>query len=357
MSLDAEHAFTLSVVTSDPQGPRPPQAAKGSAAPRRVLVLGAGFIGSAVVPALTDRGHSVVVVTRSHPAPARELLLGEARVVVSEHWLEVLPNLLADADDLIYCVGSASPTEAEVDPARDISAVLPPLVKVLELLRLHPSTRLTFLSSGGTVYGDNPALPLSESAPTKPISSYGILKVACENYIHMYAQLHSIDARILRVANPYGPTQDSRTGQGLVARLFRNATRGEAVVLFGGGKAVRDYLHVDDLASAMAASLAVDQLPRVLNIGSGVGHSSLELAQLVGEITAANFEIRFDPPRSYDVQANVLDVSVAKAAIGYRTRDLEQGLRDTWAVLQQVGVSASAAGKTRVVPLRSVDGA
>lgn len=324
--------------------------------PRRVLVLGAGFIGSAVVPALIDRGHSVVVVTRSHPAPEREQLLGEARVVVSEHWLEVLPNLLAEADDLIYCVGSASPTESEVDPARDITAVLPPLVKVLELLRLHPSTRLTFLSSGGTVYGDNPALPLSEQALTQPISSYGILKLACENYIHMYAQLHSVEARILRAANPYGPTQDSSTGQGLVARLFRNAIRGEAVVLFGGGKAVRDYLHVDDLAAAIAASLAVHELPRVLNIGSGVGHSSLEVVELVAATTGADFEIRFDAPRGYDVQANVLDVSAARAALGYRTRDLEQGLRDTWAVLRKMGASVSKAGKAGVMPLRRLDG-
>lgn len=306
------------------------------------------------MPALIDRGHSVVAVTRSQPRPDRERLLEGARVVVSEHWLEVLPNLLADADDLMYCVGSANPTESEVDPARDISAVLPPLVRVLELIRLHPSTRITFLSSGGTVYGDNPSLPLSEQAVTQPISSYGILKLACENYIHMYAQLHDVDARILRVSNPYGPTQDSSGGQGLIARLFRNAVRGEAVVLFGGGKAVRDYLHVDDLAAAMAGSLAVDQLPRVLNIGSGVGHSSREVVDLVAEATGASFEIRLDPPRGYDVYANVLDVSVAKGALGYRTRDLEQGLRDTWTALQQMGASVA---KVRVVPFRRVDGA
>jgi UDP-glucose 4-epimerase len=342
------------VVTSDARGSRLRPAPQVNTRPRRVLVLGAGFIGSAVVPALIERGHAAVALTRSHPRPEREQLLEQARVVVSEHWLQALPNLLADADDLIYCVGSASPTESEVDPARDISAVLPPLAKVLELLRLHPSTRLTFLSSGGTVYGDNPALPISEQAPTQPISSYGILKLACENYIHMYAQLHDVEARILRVSNPYGPTQDSSTGQGLVARLFRNAIRGEAVVLFGGGKAVRDYLHVDDLGAAIAGSLSVDQLPRVLNIGSGVGHSSLEVVELVAEATGADFEIRLDPPRGYDVRANVLDVSVAKGAIGYTARDLEQGLRDTWAVLQQKGASVS---KGQSVSLRRVDGA
>lgn len=306
------------------------------------------------MPALIERGHAVVAVTRSHPRPEREQLLEQARVVVSEHWLKLLPNLLADADDLIYCVGSASPTQSEADPARDISAVLPPLVRVLDLLCLHPSTRLTFLSSGGTVYGDIQAVPISEQAPTQPISSYGLLKLACENYIHMYAKLHDVDARILRVSNPYGPTQDASAGQGLVARLFGNAISGDAVVLFGGGKAVRDYLHVDDLAAAIAGSLAVDQLPPVLNIGSGVGHSSLEVVELVAELTGANFEIRLDPPRGYDVQANVLDVSAAKGAIGYTTRDLEPGLRDTWAALQQSGASVA---KTRPVPLRRADGA
>jgi UDP-glucose 4-epimerase len=275
-------------------------------------------------------------------------------VVVAEDWLKVLPNLLADADDLIYCVGSASPTEAEVDPARDISTVLPPLVRVLDLLRLHPSTRLTFLSSGGTVYGDVTELPISEQAPTRPISSYGCLKLACENYIHMYAQLHDVDARILRVANPYGPTQDASAGQGLVARLFGNAMSGEAVVLFGGGKAVRDYLHVDDLACAIAGSLGIDRLQAVLNVGSGVGHSSLEVVQLVAKVTGVSFDIRLHPPRGYDVHANVLDVSLAKGALGYTTRALEEGLRDTWAVLQQMGASVSRAMPR---PLRRIDGA
>lgn len=322
--------------------------------PRRVLVLGAGFIGSALVPALIERGHSVVAVTRSHPKPDREQLLEHARLVVSEHWIKILPNLLADTDDLIYCVGSASPTQSEVDPARDISAVLPPLVRVLDLIRLHPSTRLTFLSSGGTVYGDIESLPITEEAPTQPISSYGLLKLACESYIHMYAKLHAVDARILRVSNPYGPTQDASAGQGLIARLFGNAISGDAVVLFGGGKAVRDYLHVDDLAAAIAGSLAVDGLPPVLNIGSGVGHSSLEVVESVAKVTGADFEIRLEPPRGYDVRANVLDVTAAKHTIGYATRTLEQGLRDTWTALQRRGASVA---KPSTMPLRRVNGA
>ncbi len=342
-------------VTGEARGLGLQQEAKVRSKPRRVLVLGAGFIGSAVVPALIKQGHSVVAVTRSQPRPEREALLDQARVVVSEHWLKALPTLLVEADDLIYCVGSASPTQSEVDPARDISAVLPPLVRVLDLLRLHPSTRLTFLSSGGTVYGDLPTMPISEQAPTQPISSYGLLKLACENYIHMYARLHDVDARVLRVSNPYGPTQDASTGQGLVARLFGNAVSGDAVVLFGGGEAIRDYLHVDDLAAAIAGSLAVDQLPSVLNVGSGVGHSSLEVVELVKQVTGADFDIKFDPPRCYDVHANVLDVSAAKRTIGYPIRSLEQGLRDTWAALQQMG--AAVARPRAVVPLRRADGA
>lgn len=296
----------------------------------------------------------MVAVTRSQPRPEREKLLDQARIVIAEHWLKVLPNLLADADDLVYCVGSASPTQSEVDPARDISAVLPPLVRVLDLLRLHPSTRLTFLSSGGTVYGDLPVMPITEQAPTQPISSYGLLKLACENYIHLYAKLHEVDARILRVSNPYGPTQDASAGQGLVARLFGNAVSGDAVVLFGGGAAIRDYLHVDDLAAAIAGSLAVDQLPPVLNIGSGVGHSSRQVVDLVAQVTGADFEIRLEPPRGYDVQANVLDVSVAKSAIGYATRELERGLHDTWAALQRRGAAVAV---SRSLPLRRAGGA
>jgi UDP-glucose 4-epimerase len=317
---------------------------------RRVLLLGAGFIGSSTTRALLDRGHSVVVLTRSRPRHNREELLRGATLVVSEPpWLDVLPNLIANADDLIYCVGSSTPVESEADPANDISAVLPPLVWVLELIRLQPTTRLTFLSSGGTVYGNAASLPISEDSPTRPISSYGILKLACEHYIGMYTDVHGVVSRILRVSNPYGPTQDSGRGQGLVARLFECAQTGDPVTLVDWGKAVRDYLHIDDLAAAIAQSVDCDDLPAIMNVGSGTGHTAREIAESVCDVTGRGFDIRLEPPRAYDVDVNVLDITRAREHLGLAPRDLRQGLTETWSVVDRP-TGATRAAKPRVSP-------
>lgn len=301
---------------------------------RRVLVLGAGFIGASVVRALLDCGHTVTALTRSAPVPQRKRLLEGCSVVVSEPpWHEALPGLLADAEDLIYCVGSSTPIESEVGPADDISAVLPPLVHLLELVKLHPATRLTFISSGGTVYGNVSSLPISEDAPTRPISSYGILKLACEHYIGMYTDVHGIASRILRVTNPYGPTQDDAHGQGLIARLFKCARTGEPVTLVDWGRAIRDYVHVDDLALAVVRSVESDELPAVINLGSGVGHTSRQVANMVCEIAGRPLEVRLAPPRGYDVKANVVNIARAQRYLGVEPRSLRQGLEETWGLL------------------------
>jgi UDP-glucose 4-epimerase len=298
---------------------------------RRVLILGGGFIGAATTSALVSRGANVTVLTRSEPPAWRRPLLAGATVVIGDAGrMDTLASLLAGVDEVVYALGSSTPVESEMDPAGDISSVLPPLVRVLELIRLQPSTRLTFMSSGGTVYGNSGELPLKEDAPTRPVSSYGILKLACENYIAMYSDVHAVPARVLRVSNPYGPGQSWAHGQGLVARLMHCAGTGETATLFGWGKAVRDYLHIDDLATAVARAVTCDELPPVVNVGSGVGHRSVEVARLIREITARDFEIRLDLPRGYDVDANILDVSVATRHLGLKARDLRTGLRDMW---------------------------
>lgn len=295
-----------------------------------VLVLGAGFIGSALAGALLERDCLPVVFTRSHPAEQRRAQLAGASVVVGDTSdMGTLAAVLNDVDQVVYAIGSSSPIESDLDPAADVAIVVPPLVRLLELLRLRPGVRLTFLSSGGAVYGEATP-PVAETEQARPISSYGIIKVTCEQYIHMYADAHGVPAQILRIANAYGPGQPVSRGQGVVARLMRTAATGELMPLYGGVDSVRDYIYIDDVVGAIADLICMDSDERVLNVGTGVGHALHEVLALACEVTGREIPTRDLGARSFDVSANVLDITRLSKIIPFAPLDLRTGLTRVW---------------------------
>lgn len=302
--------------------------------PRRVLVLGGGFIGSAVARALLVRGHSVVVLTRSQPSPQRTVLMHGAELVIASpnESDQVLP-LLSEVDDVLYAVGSSNPARSEMAPAAEVVENVPPLVWLLELVRQHPHARLLFLSSGGTVYGNALQVPTPENSPLRPISSYGIAKSTCESFLSMYSEVHGISTHSLRVSNPYGPGQPGLT-QGVVARMLHCARTGESLTLFGYGKAVRDFIYIDDLATVITSLVETADLPLTLNVGSGIGTSTSEVVELVREITGRSLAVHMQPSRTSDVNAAVLDVTRLTSLVTLPGRSLREGITMTWQAVE-----------------------
>lgn len=312
-----------------------------------VLVLGGGFIGAAVSRSLAEVGCPVTVLTRSEPSPAtREVLAGSTVVVGDASDPRSVAALLADAQHVFYALGSSSPAQSALDPASDSAEVVPRLVRLLELLRLHPHVSLTFLSSGGAVYGHGPVggQPISESFTPRPISSYGVIKLTCEKFVDMYSYAYGIAASTIRVANAYGPGQATDREQGLIARLMRCATTGEVVTLYGAHEAVRDYVYIDDIATVAARLVCTADLPKIVNLGSGVGHTVYDVVAMVREVTGCTIDARHLAARSFDVRSNVLDVSLLRSLVDFEPRDLRSGLVSTWEHLNAgAGTTRSAA--------------
>jgi UDP-glucose 4-epimerase len=297
----------------------------------RVLVLGAGFIGCHVVRDLIRAGFEVDVVTRSAPRPELASYLDGATVVLGDvSSMSTVAGPLAAVDHVIYAVGSSSPTESDLDPAADVSIVVPPMVSLLELLRLRPSVGLTYLSSGGAVYGNIRPDQASEETVPEPISSYGILKLTCEKYLAMYADLYGVPVRIFRIANAYGPGQRWAKGQGIVARLMRCALTGESMPVYGDGRSIRDYIFIDDVSDVIVQALARGSSERLLNLGSGVPLNILDLVGMVEDVTGRRISLDFKEPRSFDVRAIVLNVDRLSEALPFNPTDIRVGLEDTW---------------------------
>jgi UDP-glucose 4-epimerase len=207
------------------------------------------------------------------------------------------------------------------DPAADLQANTVASLHLLELCRAAGVRRIVFVSSGGTVYGVPERVPTPEDAATDPISAYGINKLMVEKYLQLYARLGGAEAVILRVSNPFGPFQNPLRRQGLVAALIETVMAGRPVEVWGDGQVVRDYLYVGDLADAMLAAAVHDGPDRVLNIGSGVGRSVLEVVEAVCAVLGRSpTEIVHKPSRRADVPVNVLDITRARRTLGWTPR-------------------------------------
>ena len=295
----------------------------------RVLVTGgAGFIGSHVVDALLDRGDDVTIVDhlRRSPRPwlTAALNRGASLHVADVQDLEALRVAFGAArpETVMHLAAQVDVRRSVADPAFDAQVNVAGTVAVLEAARAAGARRL-ILASTAAAYGDPDQLPTSESAPVAPLSPYGTSKAAAEWYLAQYARLHGLSTLALRMANVYGPRQDSHGEAGVVAIFAGAALAGRDVSVYGDGHQTRDYVFVGDVVRAWLAAADAD-VAGALNVATGSRASVLEL---VGEL---GLGYALAPGRPGEITHSCLDPSAAERALGWRARvRLPEGLRLT----------------------------
>jgi UDP-glucose 4-epimerase len=171
------------------------------------------------------------------------------------------------------------------DPWTDLDVNCRGNLVLLESIRENaPTAKLVFVGSR-LQYGRQDTQPVSEDAVAAPLCLHAVHKHTVEEYLHLYGRLFGIRYTIARLTNPYGPGQPrGRTAYGVVNRLIQLALSDEPLPVYGQGQQKRDYIHVDDVATALLAlGECAGSVGRTYNIGSGKGTSLLELAQLIVE--------------------------------------------------------------------------
>lgn len=288
-------------------------------ADRTMAVIGYGFIGRRIGRAALARGWRVRALNLEDvPGDEVEVVVGSAQDVAA------IERVLEGAHHVVYAAGTAKPADSNLDPVSDAVRNLEPLLAVLSATRSREIDGFTFLSSGGTVYGPAAPVPTPEDAPLWPISSYGIMKVAAERYVAMYARDVGFSADLLRCANAYGPGEPTAGSQGFIGIARANLLAGRPITVFGDGSARRDYLHVDDLA-AVAVGLA--ELPdgiRVLNVGSGRSVSVLEIVDTLASQLGVEPEIDWRPARATDLAVSELDVTRIREILPFEPRGIAE---------------------------------
>jgi len=294
----------------------------------KVLVLGGnGFIGSHVVDQLLAGGHKVRVFDRSperYRAPLKQV---EYRLGRFDDTFQVA-EALQGVDAVCHLISTTVPGTSNLDPVADVQNNLVNTLHLLEQMRKKSLHRILYLSSGGTVYGNPESSPVCEDQPLKPISSYGVVKVAIENYLYMYQQLYGLQPVILRPSNPYGPRQGHAGVQGLIGTLLARALSGETLEIWGDGSIVRDYMHVGDLARLCASALESNSCG-VFNAGSGEGYSINQIISMIRDLTGGKLDVRYEAARAFDVKEGGLGISSAMQQFGWKPEvELSTGIRE-----------------------------
>lgn len=302
---------------------------RGSLEMAKILVLGGGgFIGLNLCDALLQGGHQVRVldrgITNPRLAEAIDWQVGDFRD------LSTLSRCLDEQDYVFHLISTTLPKTSNDDPIYDVESNLIGTLRILELCRGSSVKKLFFVSSGGTIYGNPDGVPIAESHPSRPLSSYGVTKLAIEKYLSLYKHLYGLPYTAFRLANPYGRYQSPASAQGAVAVFLGRALRGETIEIWGDGSVVRDYIYVADVVSALVSALDYEGPEEIFNLGSGLGVSLRQLVDAIADVVNHPVNVVYKPARSFDVPVNVLDVSRISASLKWGPRiNLSEGLRLT----------------------------
>jgi len=303
------------------------------------IVTGArGFIGSSLVEALSRSGETVVATTRGVP-PRIDLPGVHWRSIANfdlRTWLELLDT---DVTTIYHLGWSSIPSTANANPGADLADNVASGLNLLEALRHGRCTaRLVFTSSGGTIYGRAPVTPTTEDVNPQPMSAYGVSKLAFETYLRVYRENWGINAISLRIGNPFGPNQDVTRAFGAVTTFIRLAMASRPITLFGDGNIVRDYLYIDDCIEAIMLAGQRRDVNQIINIGSGVGISLLEVIDALSAVLGRDIERKFAPGRDFDVPVSVLSVERARELLGWVPRtSFASGLEQTIRAFEKIG--------------------
>lgn len=300
----------------------------------RCAVLGAGgFIGTNLCRALVGKVGALRAFGRRQSFPG---------AIRGCEWVEgdftdptCLPAAIAGCEVVFHLVNASTPAGANIDMIADLNANVVSTLRLLDACREVGVRRVVFVSSGGTIYGIPDQVPTPESAPTNPITSYGISKLAIERYLGLYEYLYGLDYRVLRVANPFGPYQTALKNQGVIAAFIRRALAGKPIEIWGDGSVTRDYVYIDDVVKALTLAATYDGSHRIFNIGSGEGRSLNEIAASIGKLLATEIPMIRRSGRSVDVPLSILDTSIATKYLRWRPyTSFEKGLSSTIAWLK-----------------------
>jgi UDP-glucose 4-epimerase len=316
----------------------------------KLLVTGgAGYVGSIVARQLLAAGHQVTVLDNLSRGHREAVPVGATLVVADLLNREALDTALGGGfDGALHFAALSLVAESVSHPERYYRTNVGGTLNLLEAMAAAAVPRLVF-SSTAAVYGQPDEIPIAETAPPRPVNAYGASKLAVDLLIRDFCTATALGAVSLRYFNVAGASGDQGEDHDPETHLIPNILRAAvgavpAVELYGtdyptpDGTAVRDYIHIEDLADAHLLALdgARTSEHRVFNLGNGNGFSVREVIAAAAAVTGLEIPVHEAPRRPGDPPMLVAASDRIRSELGWQARKpgLEEMVADAWAFAQ-----------------------
>ena len=324
----------------------------------KLLVTGgAGYVGSVCAAVLVEEGHDVTIID-NFSTGNREAVPAGARLVEGDV-ADVVEEVLAEGgfEGVVHFAARSLVGESVEIPADYWEHNVVTSLKLLNAMRAHGVKNLVFSSTAAT-YGEPKQVPITEDMPTQPTNPYGASKLSIDYIITSFAKAYGLGATSLRyfnVAGAYGSSGENRAIETHLIPLVLQVALGhrDKIFMFGDdypttdGTAVRDYIHIRDLADAhvLALKTNTEGTHRIYNLGSGDGYSVKEVIEMCRKVTGHEIPAEIAPRRAGDPATLVASSEKIKAELGWNpTRtDLETIVTDAWNFTKELGDKAHSA--------------
>jgi len=298
---------------------------------------GGGFIGSNLVEALLERGHAVRVLDNFSTGKRENLQALKDKINLIEGDLTQLEDVrcaVEDMDIVLHHGAIASVPRSVEDPIGCNAANVNATLNVLVASHDAHVKRVVFASSS-SIYGDqDPEAPKVETMLPKPISPYGVAKMAAESYCQVFYQVYGLETVALRYFNVFGPRQDPQSMYAAVIPRFITALlHGDAPTIYGDGEQTRDFTYVGNV---IAGNLRAAEAPanmvagQIFNLAAGGQTSLNDLVDVLHEVIGSNVKPDYVAARAGDIKHSKADIKKAEQQMGYTPENsFLEGIRQT----------------------------
>lgn len=298
-----------------------------------LLTGGAGFVGSHLGDRLAKENYEVFAVDNLSKGDINNLTKKVNFFKLDINSSEFKKLLIKIKPHVIFHLAAQTSVNVSLkNPRHDLETNLISTLKLLESVQPLKVEKIIFASSAA-IFGHTKKLPIQEADPKQPISFYGVSKLCSEYLLKNNYQRYKIPYISLRLANVYGPRQDSSGEGGVVAIFSGQIIKRQPITVYGNGNQTRDFIYVADVVEAFCLALKTEIVGE-FNIGTSKETSVNDLVKTFRNITTRDISKVFNPARFIEVARNSLNYHKFKKVTGYQPRvDLREGLKKTIAYL------------------------
>ncbi len=306
----------------------------------RIVVTGAaGFIGSVLSERLIAAGHAVTGIDCFHPyydkaikqSNLKNLRASGAFTFLESNLLETTPEFFLTCDIIFHLAGQPGVRASWGESFSEyVVNNIQVTQRLLEIVKQAPSLRKFVFASSSSVYGSCRDHPLKEDACLRPVSPYGVTKLAAENLCSIYRDSYGVPVTSLRYFTAYGPRQRPDMA---FHKFFRAILEKKPITVFGDGTQTRDFTFVSDIAEAtMAAGLTfAPESCRTMNIGAGKSIPLNRVFDYLAEITGRKPILQFRGEERGDMRDTLADITTAREVLGFSPRvEVYDGLKQQY---------------------------